>query len=260
MARAPEVRVYETPADVAAEAADFFLWIGDQAIRRNNRFLVALSGGSTPKALYDSLCSPTHRLRLDWSRAVFCFGDERCVPPSHPDSNYGLARDHLFTPLNISPANIHRMEGESEPLTAAQTYEERLRHITQAAEDALWPQFDLILLGLGEDGHTASLFPGTAAVQEKVRWVVPGSAPNGIRQRLTLTTGVINHAGVVLFMVTGSRKAPVVQTVIEGGTSAAASYPSALVQPDGGRLLWFLDRSAAADLTASKREYSSDEA
>ncbi|MBX3236128.1 MAG: 6-phosphogluconolactonase [Nitrospiraceae bacterium] len=259
MTRAPEVRVFESPADVATEAADFFLWLGDQAIRRSGRFLVALSGGSTPKALYSSLCGPAHRNRLDWSRVEFCFGDERCVPPSHPDSNFGLARDYLFTPLNIAHGKIHRMEGEADPSAAATAYEYRLRQLVGEADER-WPRFDLILLGLGEDGHTASLFPGTAAAQEKTRWVTPGSAPTGTRQRLTLTTGVINHAGVVLFLVTGASKAPVARKVLEGGATAAASYPAAAVQPDEGRLLWFLDRSAAADLTASKREFSSEEA
>lgn len=149
--------------------------------------------------------------------------------------------------------------GEADPSAAATAYEYRLRQLVGEADER-WPRFDLILLGLGEDGHTASLFPGTAAAQEKTRWVTPGSAPTGTRQRLTLTTGVINHAGVVLFLVTGASKAPVARKVLEGGATAAASYPAAAVQPDEGRLLWFLDRSAAADLTASKREFSSEEA
>ncbi len=259
MTRAPELHIFTDASELAAEAADFFLWVGEQAIAQRGRFLVALSGGSTPKALYSELAGPACASRLDWSRVHFCFGDERCVPPSHAESNFAAAQSTLFAPLGIPPDHIYRLEGEADPAEAARRYEETLRRLTGTLQGQ-WPQFDLILLGMGEDGHTASLFPGTPALHERERWVVPGQAPHGIRSRLTLTPGVINHAGVVLFLVTGASKAAVLRDVVEGRESARAPYPAATIRPAVGRLVWFLDRAAASELTVSKQGISSEEA
>ncbi len=233
-------------------AADAFISTGEQAIAQRGHFLVVLSGGSTPKALYSCLSSPSHARRLDWSKVHFLFGDERSVPATHPDSNFAMANEALFIPLNIAPTQIHRMRGEDPPETAAAQYEDDLRRLTAPTSDE-WPVLDLLLLGIGDDGHTASLFPGTPALNERTRWVVPNVSPRGIRSRLTLTLGVINHASVVLFLVTGQNKALVVRRVIESQPTDPTFYPAGLVRPQRGRLLWYLDRAAASELSESAK-------
>lgn len=256
MALAPEAHVFQDPEELAAEAADLFLWLAEQAISARGRFSVALSGGTTPKAVYSTLASA--RTRLDWANVFFFFGDERCVPPSHEESNFLTAQTSLFRPLNIPDTRIFRMKGEEEPEIAGRDYEAVMRRTLGSSTDG-WPRFDLILLGLGPDGHTASLFPGTAALEERTRWVAPGFAPTGIRQRLTLTLSVINHADVVLFLVAGAGKARIARDVLEPSSSETAPYPASLVQPIAGRLLWFLDRAAASELTMTKQHLSSRE-
>jgi len=214
---------------------------------------MALSGGSTPKLLYGGLTSPEWRSQIQWDRVMFVFGDERCVPPEHPESNYGLAQTALFQPLGISPDQVYRMKGEMpDPAAAAREYEETLRALTACPAPEI-PPLDLVLLGLGEDGHTASLFPGTTAVTEQRRLVTVGQAPKGIVSRLTLTVGVLNRATVVLFLVTGAGKAQTVRAVIEPRNQMEPALPAALVRPENGRLIWLLDRSAGASLSEPHR-------
>ncbi len=259
MSVAPEIRIMSDAEEVAQEAAELFVWLGEQAIKSSGRFLVALSGGSTPKALYTKLAGPEFSARLEWSRVRFVFGDERCVPPDHPDSNYGMADAILFQPLNIQPGQVLRMKGEdSDPDRAARLYEALLRQECGTVDGA-WPLFDAVLLGLGEDGHVASLFPGTDAVNEQTRWVVATKSPRGVASRLTLTLGVINHAGVVIFLVTGHHKASVVRTVLERREPQTAPLPAVLVRPERGRLIWFLDQAAASELTIAKQGITSRE-
>lgn len=250
MSPLPGILIFPDPQELAAKAADFVLESGARAIAASNRFLVALSGGSTPELLYTILASPDRARRLDWSKVEFLFGDERGVPPSHPDSNFAMANEALFRPLNISSGQIHRMRGEDPPEIAAAEYENRIRRLCGTAPGQ-WPVLDLVLLGLGTDGHTASLFPGTPSLNETIRWVIPSLAPHGTRSRLTLTLGVINHASVVLFLVAGSTKSQIVQRIHERQPTAAVHYPANLVQPQSGRLLWYLDRAAAAELSMS---------
>lgn len=210
---------------------------------------MALSGGSTPKLLYGALTSPEWRSQIQWGRVVFVFGDERGVPPEHPESNYGLAQAALFQPLGIQPDQIYRMKGElPDPAAAAREYEETLRVLTACPAPTI-PPLDLILLGLGEDGHTASLFPGTTAVTEQHRLVTVGQAPKGIASRITLTVGVLNRATVVLFLVTGAGKAQTVRAVIEPRNQMEPALPAALVRPERGQLIWLLDRSAGSGLS-----------
>ncbi len=256
MPRAPELHIFADAQALVRAAATLFVRIGQEAMRERGRFLVALSGGNTPKSLYAVLTSQEFAPQLDWSNVHFLFGDERAVPPTHSDSNFALANTMLFTPLNIPPANIHRMRGEDSPETAASHYESILRGLT-ATSSGQWPMLDLVLLGMGEDGHTASLFPGTPALREQRRWVVPGLSPQGTRSRITLTLGVINHASVILFLVTGGNKATVVRRVIESRADAADFYPAAQVRPETGRLLWYLDRAAASEMTVATDELSS---
>ncbi|MBH0180117.1 MAG: 6-phosphogluconolactonase, partial [Nitrospira sp.] len=228
--------------------------LSEEAIRSHGRFLLALSGGSTPRALYQTLVTPEWKQRFNWSHIFFLFGDERCVPPEHSESNFHMAQAALFQPLGIAPDHIYRINGEHpDPAIAAQRYEEALRRLTNTAASET-PRIDLILLGLGEDGHTASLFPGTAALQEQRRAVTVGHAPTGIGSRLTLTLGVLNRATVVLFLVAGSSKAGIVRAILEPGSAADRAHPAALVAPETGRLMWMLDRSAAAQLTILHHE------
>ena len=255
MAVLPEVHVLNNDVSPwASEAAAFMLSLQQRAVKDNGRFLVALSGGRTPEELYRRLASLSLAARHDWRNTRFFFGDERCVPPDHPDSNYHLAEQALFKPLEIAADQIHRMKGEHpDPEVAAKDYEDLLRASTNAAPSG-WPKLDLVLLGLGNDGHTASLFPGTDALRETRRCVTVGHAPANPRLRLTLTLGVINHATVVLFLVTGESKSAAVKAVIEPQQDGDRKLPAALVRPERGRLIWLLDRSAALKLMGEYRE------
>ena len=238
----------------AAEAARLVLALRQQAVSDRGRCFIALSGGRTPEQLYHELTSASVASRTDWSSTHFFFSDERCVAPDHPDSNYHLADRALFHPLHISEDRISRMKGEDpDPETAARDYERVLRTVTNAGT-AEWPRLDLVLLGIGNDGHTASLFPGTDALDERRRWVTVGHAPSNPSTRLTLTLGVINQATVVLFLASGESKAGVIKRILEPGQDADQQLPAALVRPKQGRLVWLLDRPAAATLNQQYTE------
>ena len=258
MPRPPELHIFSDAQELTRAAAGLLLHVGRQAIAYRNRFLVALSGGSTPKALYATLTSPEYAGQLDWSKVHFFFGDERAVPPTHADSNFAMADAMLFAPLHIPSTQIHRMRGEDSPETAAAQYEDGLRRLIAVAPGQ-WPVLDLILLGMGDDGHTASLFPGSVSLTEHARWVVPSRSPQGTRARITLTLGVLNHASVILFLVTGLNKATVARNVLEQRPGDPSPYPAALVQPETGRMVWYLDRAAASELTLTAHDLSSRE-
>lgn len=244
-----EVRIHQDGRAWVREACECLRSVSEETIRSQGRALIALSGGSTPHALYQSLASPEWRQRFEWDRVAFFFGDERCVPPDHPESNYGMAQAALFQPLDVQPERIHRIKGElGDPAKAAREYEQTLRNETGCPSPAV-PRLDVILLGLGDDGHTASLFPGTSAICERTRLVVVGQAPKGIVSRVTFTLGVINQASVVLFLVAGAEKAPIVRAVLEPHSDTERNLPAALVRPETGRLIWLIDQSAAAGLS-----------
>ena len=246
MPNTPDIRITPSIHEWGQNAAAFIASIGERAIRTKGRFIMALSGGSTPKTLYQVLATPEWRARFDWSRTVFLFGDERCVPPDHPDSNFKMAHAMLLQPLKIHADQIFRMKGElGDPAAAAREYEERIRRLTKSPAPQV-PRMDLVLLGLGDDGHTASLFPGTAALQEQDQLVTVGQAPTGVRPRITLTLGVLNQAAVILFLVTGAGKASMVRRVIKPETEGDRSLPAALVAPESSQLVWMLDPAAGA--------------
>lgn len=211
--------------------------------QRTNASLV-LSGGSTPEAIYRLLGSDPFRALLDWSRVHFFWSDERYVDPAHPHSNYGMVRRAMLDHLAVPASNIHRIETEYDPATAARRYEKTVRTFFSLREGE-FPQFDLVLLGLGEDGHTASLFPNTAVLDEQRRIAAEVFVPAINAYRLTLTLPVINNARCVMFLVAGSQKARIVSVVLEGD---AERYPAQRVRPARGRLLWFVDTEAAAFL------------
>jgi len=242
----PEIIICRDAGDLALKAAEQFVLLADAAIARSGRFAVALSGGSTPRALYELLGSAGYRDRVDWPRVRLFWGDERCVPPDHPESNFRMVQETLLAKVRMPPENIHRMMGEKAPAEAAAAYEQELREFF-ALQPGQMPRFDLILLGLGEDGHTASLFPGTSALDETERWVIAVYVEKLQSHRLTLTLPVINAASQVTFLVSGASKARIVSEIL-ASDSAPLDYPAAKVRPVDGRLAWIIDRDAAWNL------------
>ena len=229
-------------AALARAVADDFIATANDAIAKRGRFDVALSGGSTPKAMYALLAAPPDSSEVDWTRVRFFFGDERCVPPDDPESNYKTANDGLLTTLRIDPAHVFRMHGEEDPAAAARAYADVLR-----AELGAEPVFDLVLLGMGPDGHTASLFPGTDPLTDndalvRAPWVAKFST-----YRITLTPRVINAARAVTIAAGGASKAAVLRDVREGPHDPVA-HPIQIVAPSDGALTWFVDGAAAANL------------
>lgn len=248
MSGGPEIRILKDLEEVGREASEFFAWVVGQAMNARGSARVALSGGSTPKALFTALTNPASARTVRWSQVEFYFGDERCVPPEHPESNFGLANQALFKPLNIVSSQIVRIEGErARPEETARDYEGQIRQRFSVSPPAV-PKFDLILLGLGDDGHTASLFPDTPALQEGRRLVVPNQAPRGVRDRITFTVTLINQADTILFIVSGGGKAEAVRAVLEDKDQRPDRFPARLIRPVSGRAVWFLDQEAASKL------------
>lgn len=230
-------------ADLSERAAEEFLRLARQAIQLAGRFTVALSGGSTPKALYTLLATPGFAQRLSWNRVHLFWGDERCVPPDHPESNYRMVRECLLAHVQIPAENVHRMAGEKTPQIAELEYEAELQEYFELKGGAM-PRFDLILLGLGEDGHTASLFPGSEVLNDIDHLVATAYVERLQSQRLTLTLPVLNEGAGVVFLVAGASKAAIVKEVL-GGRASARSYPAARIQPRDGKLIWMITADAA---------------
>jgi 6-phosphogluconolactonase len=238
-----EIIICRSTDELAQHAAAEFVRLAQLSVQEKGRFAIALSGGSTPRALYSLLATPEYDGQIFWPQIHLFWGDERCVPPDHAESNYRMTREALLAKIQIPPENIHRMAGEKEPRMAAAEYEEELKDFFCLAPGA-FPRFDLILLGLGEDGHTASLFPGSGALQEAKHLVTANYVAKFNAHRLTLTFPVLNRGAVVLFLVAGASKAPVVKEIL-GDDGQAAQFPAAQVQPVGGRLIWLLTEDAA---------------
>lgn len=214
------------------------------AIAERGRFTWALAGGSTPRRLYELLASEQYRTNVEWSKVYVFFGDERCVPPSSDESNYRMAHEALLSRVPIPEGNVLRMAGELEPEVAAEAYARALGDVFATARfPEVAPQFDLILLGMGDDGHTASLFPGSPALEEKVRWV--SAAKKGEQSRLTLTYPVLNAAREVVFLVMGVSKQTMLANVL-GFKGGSPPWPAVNVRPTQGVLRWFIDEAAAA--------------
>ena len=248
MSSVPDIRIHSDSQAEAEAAAAFVLEVGQEAIRTKGRFFIALSGGTTPETLYRALTSPAFADRFDWSRTTFFFSDERCVPPNDPRSNYALANKTLFIPLKITSSQVYRMAGEShDPQAAAHEYEQKLYLATKTLR-SVQPSLDLILLGLGEDGHTASLFPGAPVLRDRQHLIAATQSPKDPPNRLTMTLTAINRASVILFLVAGAGKAGVVRAILDPKTEVERQLPASLVEPEEGRIVWFLDRAAAAEL------------
>jgi 6-phosphogluconolactonase len=239
-----EIRTYPDAASLARAAAEHFVTLATQAMTARGRFVVALSGGSTPRAAYTLLASDEFVARVDWPRVHVFWGDERCVPPDHAESNYRMARETLLDKIPIPAENIHRIQGELPPDQAATAYQAELEAVLGAGG-----RFDLILLGMGEDGHTASLFPGTTALHEQTRWVVAHYVDKLSAWRVTLTPVAINAAAHVTFLVSGAGKAERLREVLDGPHQPDV-LPAQIVRPTDGRLLWLADAAAAVHVRA----------
>ena len=244
----PEIKVLPDPASIAAEAAERIVRAADEAIALSGRFRIGLSGGSTPKVLFQLLADERYRARIDWSNVEVFFVDERCVPPDRGESNYRMARDTLLSKIPIPGDNIYRMRGEVEPPNeAAKEYGQMLKEKFGGPTIEEGGGLDVILRGMGEDGHTASLFPATAAVNEtKHRCVANYAAKSttGKSWRLTLTASFINRSREVIVLVAGASKARTLAEVLEGPRDPQR-LPIQLVAPANGRLSWLVDAAAA---------------
>ncbi len=236
-------------ADAAARhAAQVFVRLARQAIWERGVFHVALAGGKTPRRTYELLATPEFSRKVEWSSAQIYFGDERAVEPDHPDSNFNSANEALLTGLQLHSSQIHRMAGERGDLNAAaREYEAELVRFFGVKRGEALPRFDLVMLGLGKDGHTASLFPFTAALQEHDVWVVRNEVPQLSTERLTLTAPLINAARNVMFLVEGNDKAEALERVLEGPANVL-EFPAQLVAPLDGEVLWLVDEAAGAYL------------
>jgi 6-phosphogluconolactonase len=246
---APNIRTFADAEAVSQAAAHEFVRCAREAVAARGRFVVAFSGGSTPKRLYQLLAEPPHRDQIDWNRIEVFWGDERSVPPDHKDSNYNMAREALLSRVPIPPGQVHRIEAERQDRdAAAREYQAAIAAVFGVSPADPPPSLDLILLGMGPDGHTASLFPGTTALTETTRWVVVNWVEKFHTDRVTLTAPILNAAREVLFLVAGADKAEPLAGVLEGPPNVQL-LPSQLIHP-AGQLVWFLDRAAAANLKA----------
>jgi 6-phosphogluconolactonase len=244
-----ELRRLTTPQDLFQAAAEEVIRTATDAVAQRGRFTIALSGGSTPKNLY-TLIAANASATLPWNQMFFFWGDERHVPLDSPDSNYRMVKEALLSKVPIPPANIFPVPAENpDAAAAAETYERTLQKFFVVAPGE-FPRFDLILLGLGPDGHTASLFPETAALQEKSRLVVANWVETMGTSRITFTLPVLNAARCVAFLVSGTEKAAVLHEVLQGN-APPERYPSKLVRPSDGKLIWFVDRAAASELSTA---------
>ncbi len=240
------IRVFPDPAALAEAAARRVVESAQAAIDARGAFSIALSGGSTPRELHLKLSSKPLVDQVDWQRVHMFFGDERCVPPDDPQSNYRMAEETLLSrvPIRHELLKIHRMRGELPPEEAAVDYERELKAFFKDEP----PRLDLILLGMGDNGHTASLFPGLTALHEQQRWVVAEYVAEVGMWRITLTPVVINLAREVLFLVAGAAKASMLHQVLEG-PYAPDEKPSQIVRPSPGEVVWFVDAAAAEKLS-----------
>jgi len=246
-----DLRILTTPQELFQAAAEEVIDAAIESVAERGRFTIALSGGSTPKNLY-TLIAANASSSLPWDQMFVFWGDERHVPPNDPDSNYRMARETILSKVSIPAANIFPVPTENSEATAvAEAYEQTVQKFF-GLRPGEFPRFDLILLGMGPDGHTASLFPETAGLQEKSRIVVANWVEKLKTSRITFTLPVLNAARIVAFLVSGTDKAAALREVLEG-SAPSEKYPSKLVRPAEGKLIWFVDRAAASELTTAEQ-------
>jgi 6-phosphogluconolactonase len=243
-----ELRCYPDVAALSRAAAEEVRARVVAAVAARGRCLLALSGGSTPRRLYELLAAPASRERIAWKQVELFWSDERAVAPEHASSNFRMAREALLEPLGIAREQIHRMPAERPDLdAAARAHQAELARVAGIPPDAAPPRFDLILLGMGADGHTASLFPDTAALCERERWIVPGRAPVEPHERLSFSFRTLNAARCLLLLVAGADKAETLARVLEGERDPRR-FPCQSLAPSDGEILWLVDAAAASRL------------
>lgn len=240
---------------LAATAANEFVRLANESVGRAGKFSVALSGGSTPRVAFSLLAASPLVEQVPWNSIHLFWSDERMVPPDDKDSNFRMANEAMISRVAIPAANVHRMRGELDPETAADEYAKELESFFG---DGL-PRFDLIMLGMGDDGHTASLFPGTEALSETTRSVLSNYVAKLSTHRLTFSSATINNAANVIFLISGPAKVPALKEVIEGELNTSL-YPSQLIHPKDGTLEYLVDRAAAAGLEAARSALAQPEA
>jgi 6-phosphogluconolactonase len=261
MTPVPEIKIFPNRAALTRDAARRFVARARKAIDARGRFAVALSGGTTPRDLYALLASPEFSAQVDWSRAHVFFGDERAVPPDHADSNFKMANDVLLARVSLPAQNVHRIRAELGADDAAREYEKELREFfaregnrgnkgNEGSEGNNFPRFDLILLGLGANGHTASLFPHTRVLRETTRWVAAEFIDEVKMARITLTAPMINAARNILWLVAGADKTATVRAVLRGDYRPD-DLPAQLIAPRDARVVWLIDRDAAREITTN---------
>lgn len=239
--------LFEDSSQLAAQLAVDFKDAVDKAAAAGESITVALSGGHTPKAFFEILAEPPYKEGIPWDKVIFFWGDERCVPPDNEESNYKMTNLALLSHIDIPEGNIHRVLGEDPPTNEALRYEKVIEENLRAGANG-FPQFDWIFLGMGDDGHTASLFPGAANLQEKEKICVVAEHPQTGQKRVSITFPVINNAKRVSFLVAGEAKQPVFKEILEKGAREQLPYPASMVEPEGGVLEWYLDKAAAPEL------------
>jgi len=249
-----QIQVLSDLEAVSHQAAFIFADISRNSIAVKGRFAVALSGGSTPKRFYTLLGFDPYRSKVEWNHVHFFWADERCVPKEDEESNFGLAYEAFLSKIPVPASNIHRVKGEEDPEKAAKDYEDDMKKFFGMSGI---PVFDLIILGIGKDGHTASLFAGSKSLKKTIRLAVPAyvKRPRPKRARVTLTLPVLNNAAQILFLVSGRSKATIVHEVL-GKEKTKDQYPAGLINPSRGSIIWLVDREAAARLKGISHDAS----
>jgi len=247
------IRLFDDAESLSRAAADLFVEQASRAVQARGRFTVALSGGRTPRRTYALLAADPRREKTSWPDVHVFWGDERCVPPDDPRSNARMAWKTLLDHVPVRWGQIHPIDGETVPDAAADAYERLLRR--ELADSG--GRLDLVFLGLGEDGHTASLFPGRPLPADGARWVAAVPADGRETDRVTMTPGLINAARMVVFLVMGRAKASILDAVV-GDTADPRQLPARLIRPHPGRLIWMVDRKAASNLLQSKQRRNGD--
>jgi 6-phosphogluconolactonase len=242
----PEIIVLDDFESLSVRAAEEIVHISGESICTHGQFALCLTGGNTPAEVYTLIATRFH-LSVDWNAVHLFWGDERCVPPGDEASNYGMANRTMLSKLTLDPGQIHRIRGEDEPEQAAREYEQELKDFFSLEEDE-FPRFDLVLLGLGDNVHIASLFPGIPAIHERQRSAVAVEVDAPQRRRISLTPPVLNNAARVMFIVSGKNKAEAVKLALEGPRDPD-KYPAQLIDPAKGEVMWLLDRPAASLLS-----------
>ncbi len=242
----PVIEILNNPEQLAESVAKEFLQIVRLAYNTHKKLNVVLSGGSTPKMLLERISKPRFSNQVGWDFVNLFWGDERCVPPDDPESNYGMTRETLIKKISIPERNVYRIKGERDPYIECKRYAEQIMHVVSNFRNNL-PIFDWIFLGIGSDGHTASLFPGAETLKIKKELCTVAEHPVTGQKRITLTLPVLNNSARVTFLVTGNTKSSIVEKILKR-VGDFEKYPAAMVKPNAGDIEWYLDRAAASKL------------